>query len=334
MSTSNYSYEFTKYVVEIHLNNGFGADIREMIAKYGVAIIPGVLNDEECNRMINGIWDYFEHITSKWEVPIQRHDVNTWNEIYKLYPSHSMLFQHFGIGHTQCIWDLRQNEKIVEIFAHIWECEKEDLLVSFDGLSFNIPPEYTNRGWNRNHTWFHTDQSYTRVEFECVQSWVTGFDVKEGDATLAFMEGSQKYHSEFAHQFGVNDKKDWYKLNEEQEAFYRAKGCAYKKIACPRGSLVLWDSRTIHCGIQAMKNRRDTNFRTVVYLCYTPRNMANEKKIKKKINAFENLRMTSHWPHRVTMFPKKPRTYGGHQPVVIPIKPPLVNELGRKLIGY
>lgn len=323
-----FEYEFSKYVVNEHYG------VKEMIEKYGVAIVPNVLDEAECDRMVSGIWDYFEHITSKWTIPINRNDSKTWREIYKLYPNHSMLFQFFGIGHAQCVWDLRQNEKIVEIFAGIWECKKEDLLVSFDGLSFHMPPETTRRGWNRNHSWLHTDQSYTRTGFECIQSWVTGLDVNEGDATLAFMEGSNRFHSEFSEHFGVTDKKDWYKLNEQQEAFYIERGCAYKKIMCPRGSMVFWDSRTIHCGSESMRGRNKTNFRAVVYLCYTPRNYANEKKLKKKIKVFEDLRMTSHWPHKVTMFPKAPRTYGGEIPVIEPIGSPLVTELGRKLIGY
>ena len=31
--------------------------------KYGVAIIPNVLNSKECEDMISGIWDYYEKIT-------------------------------------------------------------------------------------------------------------------------------------------------------------------------------------------------------------------------------------------------------------------------------
>jgi len=93
---------------------------------------------------------------------------------------------------------------------------------------------------------FHTDQSYTRSQFGCVQSWITGYDVNEGDATLAILETSNKYHKEFAEQFGITDKKDWYQLNEFEEQFYLDRKCKMKKIECPEGSLVLWDSRTIH----------------------------------------------------------------------------------------
>jgi len=36
--------------------------------------------------------------------------------------------------------------KIVKIFAEIWGCTPEELLVSFDGFSFGLPPEETKKG--------------------------------------------------------------------------------------------------------------------------------------------------------------------------------------------
>ena len=101
---------------------------------------------------------------------IDRNNNKTWKEFWKLYPNHSMLIQHWGVGHSQVTWDLRQNPKIVDIFAHYWECPQEDLLVSFDGFSFHLPHEITKRGYFRGNTWYHTDQSYKRNELECIQS--------------------------------------------------------------------------------------------------------------------------------------------------------------------
>ena len=113
-------------------------------------------------------------------------------DLFKLFPKHSFLQQHFGVGHSQVVWDIRQNEKIAQLFADFWNVKKEELLVSFDGFSMGVPHEVTNRGYYRGRTWYHTDQSFTRNDFECVQSWVTGHDVNEGDATLIF-EGSRNY---------------------------------------------------------------------------------------------------------------------------------------------
>ena len=112
--------------------------LKKTLEKYGVAIIPNVIDEDECKSMISGMWDFFEHITQSWEKPINRNDDSTWREFYKLFPNHAMLIQHWGVGHAQVSWDLRQKEKIVDIFAYFWECNKEELLTSFDGLSFNF----------------------------------------------------------------------------------------------------------------------------------------------------------------------------------------------------
>ena len=325
--------------------------LKETIDMYGVAILPNVIDEEECVKMLNGMWSYFEHITKDWEKPIKSDDLASWKEIYKLYPLHSMLIQYWNIGHAQVSWDMRQNTKIVDIFASFWKCSPEDLLVSFDGLSFNLPPETTNRGWISKNTWLHTDQSFMNNEFKCIQSWVTALDVNEGDATLAFMEGSNKYHKEYNIYYEVSEKEkdkkhadyaehhkkykdDWYKLNKEEEQFYLELGCVYKKIKCPKGSLVFWDSRTIHCGSEAMKTREKPNIRAIIYLCYMPRSLCSKVNLEKKKKAFDEMRTTNHWASKPKLFGKHPRTYGGPLPEITPIHRPLLNKLGMRLAGH
>jgi len=320
-------YEYKKYVTNKD-------NIMNTLDDYGVAIIPKILDDEICEDTMNKTWNFFEFITNAWEIPIKKNDKKTWRGFYNLYPMHSMLYQHWHIGHNQFIWDIRQNPKILDIFSQIWKCENDELLVSFDTMSFGIPPEETNRGWNRNNTWYHSDQSFTRNDLECIQSWVTLEDVDNGDATLSFFEKSHKYHKEFKESFNITDKKDWYKLNVDELQFFKNKNCSEKKIKCPKGSLVLWDSRTIHCGTEPFKDRKMEKFRNVIYLCYKPRVYANEKQLKKKRKAFEELRMTTHWPCKSTLFPKTPRTYGNPIFEIKKIDPPILNEIGKKLAGF
>ena len=108
---------------------------------------------------------------------------------------------------------------------------------------------------------------------------------------------------------------------------------------CPKGSLVCWDSRTIHCGVEARKSLKNTGrekpkFRSIVYTCYKPRLFANEKSIIKKQKAFEEMRMTSHWPCKVKLFPKNPRTWGNEMPEITKINPPVLTNLGELLAGF
>ena len=62
--------------------------------------------------------------------------------------------------------------------------------------------------------------------------------------------------------------------------------------------------------------------------------MVTQKNIKKKIKAFTEMRMTTHWPCEVKLFAKMPRTYGQEVPEITPLNRPEINDLGRRLVGY
>ena len=309
-------------------------NLKKTIKKYGVAIIKNVLDNDEIDKMNKGIWSYLEHVTQNFDIPIKKKNEKTWKEFYNLYPKHSMLLQQWGIGHAQYIWNLRTNKKIVDIFSILWNKKKEYLLTSFDGASFGLPHEITNRGYYKGNDWLHVDQSYTRNNLECVQSWVTGYDVNEKDATLVFMEKSNKYHEDFKKHFSIKNKSDWYKLNKEEILFYQNKGCKINKIKCKAGDMVFWDSRTVHSGIEAMYNRNKINFRHVVYICMTPRSLATKSALIKKQKAFNDKRTTNHWPHKPKLFPTKARTYGKQQPDVVDVDDVVISRLGKKYAGF
>lgn len=311
--------------------------LKSVLAEYGVAVIPNVLDAKECAHMENGMWNYLETVSREWKTPMKRSDSKTWTQMTELFPLHSMLLKQFGIGHTQMSWDLRQNPKVIKPFSTLWSVESSDLLCSFDGASFLMPPEVTGKGWSQGSFWWHTDQSYTRNQFECVQSWVTAFDVKEGDATLAVLEKSHKYHGEFAKQFDIRDTSDWFKLTtDEHLQWYQKKGCSPVHIHCPAGSMVFWDSRTIHCGTNAVKGRvlNRRAFRCIAYICMTRRQDCTEANLKKRIEAFNNMRTTNHWPHKPKLNPTTPRLYDKTLQKMTPLPKPKLTALGYRLVGF
>jgi len=124
MTTKSSKKEISNYEYDIFVCTK--ETLRQTLDTYGVAIIPNVLDDIECDIMIETFWGFFEHITQQWKMPLNRHDKKTWREFYNLFPVHSMLVQHFGFGHA--LWNIRQNPKIVMIFAYLWECKMEELL--------------------------------------------------------------------------------------------------------------------------------------------------------------------------------------------------------------
>lgn len=296
-------YESLRYIVSENKT------LHQILNEYGVAIVPDMLNDSECENMNNGMWKTLEDLTSNLTVQIKRDQPNTWSEIKKLYPLKSMLIQNWSIGHAQYIWDIRQNQKIVNFFANFWNCTNNDLIVSFDVIQ-------SKAGYLTKES-FHCDQDYKNSSFQCLQSWITANDVNEGDATLTILEGSHLYHEDFYNKF---NKKN-YILNDDELNFYYSLNCPIKKIKCPAGSLVCWDSRLIHCGSPPLRTRFSPNIRNVVYLCYLPKHLCCDKNLSKRRKAFHEMRMTTHFPHKAILFNKFPHTYK-----------PILNDLGKSLI--
>ncbi len=305
-----------------------------MLYRYGVAIVPNVLDAAECATMVDELWSHFTHVLPA----LKRDDPRTWREVFKLYPKHGMLHQHYHAGVCQAAFNVRQNPKVVEAFARIFSTRS--LTSSLDGVAFGLDPSVTGRGWD-GKGWLHLDQAPkkdgSRSNFECVQSWVTAEDVGEGDATLRVLVGSHALHREFSKQFGVEgpgSNLDWLMLTPEHEAWYRRQGCTTYDVVCPAGAQVFWDSRTVHSGRAPVQGRENRRNRYVVYASYLPTSRMSAHNAEKKRAHVANGRMTTHWPDARKLFPKKPRTYGG------PLHPeseyirPRLTTFGASLFGW
>jgi len=113
------------------------------------------------------------------------------------------------------------------------------------------------------------------------------------------------------------------------------------KICAPKGSIILFDSRTFHCGVapfgSVLREDNTPRFRMCNYVSMQPRSSATEKELAKRISLYEKGRMTGHWcsGHYFKENPENPRTYGStvnNRPEVIEIAP--LNPLRMRLIGY
>ena len=313
------------------------AEAKDMLREQGVAVLLGVLDADGVKMMQDGMWDTLGWLTRNAPQPIVRGEPKTYGTARDYAPTHGFLFQCWrGLAHRQYIWDVRA--AAARVFAKIWGCGEWDLLSSMDAVSMGVVhlAEPKTTGWERGNVWLHSDQAPSRTDFECVQSWVTGEDVEPGYATLRVLSGSHKLLGKFAAENGVTETKDWYKLNAEERAWYAAQGCEDLHVLAPAGSIVLWDSRTIHSGANPLKEALRPKPRNVVYVCMQPRfvtvrgmdrGIEKRRLTKSELKALETtlkkrraimdptneqrfLRMTTHWPRAVKLFGEFPRSYG------------------------
>jgi hypothetical protein len=316
--SSDHTLKFTGELTKEFLDK-----CQEELEKSGICIISDLLTDQECINLENGCWTMLQEITAKWKTPINKNDETTW-DMTKFFPLHHMLVQQL-VSHSQVCWDARQNSKVVKVFQHLWDTEK--LVTSFDGMSIHFPPEKTKltKDWynpKKQKSWIHCDQSYKRNELECYQAWVTPLDVNPGDATLVYLENSHLHHQKFASTLSpiptLSSPKgnvvrahrledEWYVLKEEDLKTYNEYGCKLKCVTCPKGSLVLWDSRTIHCGREPLKERLVPNMRICIYVCMLPRSSCSNAVLTKRKKYYDENRTTKHNPVMSNVFPKQPR---------------------------
>ena len=242
------SYEGEKY-------NTSPEGIKATIEKYGVAVVPSVLDEEELKGMRDGMWDYLEHVTQNFDKPIGRDDSKSWVEYLKLYPKHSMLLQQYGVGRNQFVWDLRQNEKVVDIFSKIWEKPKEDLLVSFDGASFHFPQKKPTEvgtvilGITQIKVIFAHILNAYKVGLRHMMLMREMLRLLLWRVVTFTMKNLQRYLISRTRVIGIS-------IQKKNKSSMKIKDCI-KKIKCKAGSMVFWDSRTIHCGTEPVKKREE-----------------------------------------------------------------------------
>lgn len=276
----------------------------EKLDIHGFCVVPDVLIAEECDAALAGIHRYLADAGVDLVTPGKAKD----------YPNVHGIIQHLEIGHCQAVWDVRLNERVQEVFAQIYGTN--DLLVSFDGACIMQP-------WHRfgKKSWAHMDQSAANTTRQCIQGYVNLTDSRDDrTGSLFVMPNTHKLFGAFFEQFPemrAKSKGDWCKLeSDEQREFLEAldedgDSNELVRVYGGRGSMVLWDSRSVHQNIPPACGADEARQRCVVYTCYQPRAWCTEKNLAKKAKAFDEYRLTSHWSSsKIKLFPKQPRTYG------------------------
>lgn len=286
------------------------------LEELGYCIIPQTLSTAETEILYQRVWHEF--IEKAWP-DCKLDDRSNWKEAF---PMHNLLGIFSGpAGQTQVMWDLRQDPRIVEIFAKIWSTN--ELIVSMDGLSVMCPPEI-REGYSE--PWPHVDQAIMRRQdnFTHSNNPPEGFvsesllktkpytiqgqflfeDSSEEDGGFYCIPKSHLKFSEFAPQLEEIDSQDVSKEERTKKRYeyiqnFFNENYERKHITAPKGSLILWDSRTIHWNQHPSKERAfriNPRVRMVGYISYVPKaRLTNDGRSLRK-EAFENGISTGHNP--------------------------------------
>lgn len=293
------------------------------LEELGYCVIPQVLSASEAEALYQRVWHEF--IEKAWP-NCRMADRSNWKEAF---PMHNKMGIFAGpAGQTQVMWDLRQDPRIVDVFARVWNTN--DLIVSMDGLSFMCPPEIRegyiepwphvdqailrrqdNVAYNNNPPIGFVSESLLKTQPYTIQGQFLFEDSFDGDGGFYCIPKSHLRFTEFAPQLETLNDMEMPK-DEKRKARHKfldeffgnstdESGNPYcvKHITAPRGSLILWDSRTIHWNQHPNKDRPysdNPKVRMVGYLCYVPKARLTDEGRMVRRKAFEKGVATGHNP--------------------------------------
>jgi len=240
-----------------------------------VAVVPRVLDAEQCARMAKEMRKTLVAVGGKKcfdTLPIDK----------------GIVLDPPDLCHSGPAWEARK--ACAPYFAAMYGTG--DLWCSFDRFNVYQPGQ-------ESRSWLHSDQSGLLSGLHCIQGYLDVNGTRAVDPGLQVAEGSHLEHEALMKQWNVQRAAHWYMLkNAEAEAC--RKRFPIRHIQCPPGSLVLWDSRTLH------ENRGPLaggHARLVFYVCMLPRSVAKsagEKRyqalVEKRQMCFNERYCTSHWP--------------------------------------
>lgn len=293
--TSSISY--TTFYPEIFLPEN-EKDILNHLEKYGYVAVK-VMCETEINDIRNDIWTWLENIGTG----IDRINLNTSIDINDTWPEQTKgIINSYGIGQSKFMWKCRVHDNVIRVFQNLWGMR--DLITSFDGACIiPLTKDFTIPSRNYHTSWAHRDQSPLINVRMCIQGGLNIYDnLEEDDGGFVVWEGSHTINWASIDEKANNIKHHWYRIKNDSICMnYLNIHCQSKIIRVPAGTMILWDSRTIHENIKPTIHA--TNPRMVVLICMTPRSFASEQTLHKRRECFMNHRTTTHIPHELTICP-------------------------------
>ncbi len=252
-------------------------EIRSILDKYGVAVLTNYFDKAYADEVFSYVKEWLIGL-----IPKLTHDTKTWtNSNLPLGPRYGM-YQSI-ISNCPKFWELR--EKFYPIFAKI--LDEAHLLVSADGASF-FP---TNLSPKKKEDWAHIDQTICS-DFMCYQSQFVASDTL---ASFVCTPGSHLKHKNILKKYSIETDRNWYKFTPDNVADLKKMFGEYYQvpIPAPKGSVIFWDSRTIHSS--KYPDVKDNSWRAVFYISMRPKYAYTIDNIRTIQQAIINGKTTNHW---------------------------------------
>ena len=273
-------------------------DQREFFSEHGYLVVPQLIPREQVDAVVDAIWtflDFDRNNPSDWYR--EPHRPNGMVELY----------------HHQALWDVRQNPRMHQLFADLFQ--REDLWVFLDRANLKPPPnaaapEYDHPGMVH----WDMDVRETPLPYQ-VQGVLYLDDTAEGEGGFQCVPGVHRWVSKWAQ--GRPDEE----IRDQRLDLRHAEIGAPREIEASAGDFIIWHSALPHGN---SRNRSDKP-RLAQYVRMFPADPQN--------TALREQRIAS-WRERTHPAFQNPRAFPGDPRRREQQSPPAeLTALGQRLLG-
>ncbi|KAJ5126374.1 hypothetical protein N7526_008551 [Penicillium atrosanguineum] len=320
-------------------------DFRDDLLQNGYAVVKGAVPRERALKYADDIYQWLEDlyvstishalqplIQSHSNLGFKRDDPSTIHKDHLPDINEKGMCLGYAVSHESFTWAVRQEPEVTKAFEKVYDTE--DLIVSFDSVNIGFP---NRKDVQPNKPWPHQDQDPEEPGFRCLQGLVNLLPNGPKDGGLIVCKGAHRLSEELHEEFKDEEEKvwtwtrHWYGLTTANMNWLKEKGCEWIKVEAEPGDLLLWDSRTPHYNVSSESDQN----RFAVYTCYMPVADATKEELEVKKKAFEETKMTTHWPNAKHVVELPVTRNGEPDPYqrTSPQKPVQLSERGYKLTG-
>jgi len=215
---------------------------RQELDEKGYVVIPNILTKQQCAS-------YIRRIRHQFHKAVAPEDETTF-----LTREADNGVVH-GLDNLRVLWEVRTHPDVRSIFQNLYP--DTDLYLYVDRFNYR-PPHVQHQfqeGWHIDEQPDNPQSNY--------QAFISLTSSSEHDDCLGILEKSHQCLDRFFEEFPRMEA-----FLPEHHEWLKENGCVERRVECPAGSLVLWDSRCFHTPLNSRRKRPHT--RLVVYVRYFP----------------------------------------------------------------
>lgn len=269
-------FPFRPKTADFHALACTQAESRRRLAEDGIVVVSDALSPSHCRRTRASM--------ARWlgSRGVDVRNPDTWhkytNDYLEMSPSILGMMNTGDVCEASFVVGTRQHANVRRLFESIHGTTH--LRPERAGVFWGFPPEHYPGGqipgercggfMNRRDMWMHTDRGRTPPSSPSrLMSLVMLEDADLHDYSFAYLHQSAAYHDEFLRQHPVLEMEEpgnnFIQLTFEDVKWFERKGCEWRKVVAPKGSVVVWSDRLIHSTCLPTRGRSSPKPRFVVY---------------------------------------------------------------------